>query len=190
MAKETTAPASNAPEAEATRSAKKSLSTMKLVQIGIPIFIVQAIAVYFLTAKFILPSAAAPDPGTSSETAEATRDHEQEAKPQEHEDAVPEEQNIYVVKDMIINPAGTNGTRFLLTTIGFNVSTPGAQKELEQKEMEVRDALNTVLAAKGLGELTDARMRDSLRVEISRRVGSLLKNGALRNVYFSKFIIQ
>ncbi len=189
MAKETPAPASGAPEPEAAKNARKPFSTMKLIQIGVPIFIVQAIAVYFLTAKFILPGASVSSVGPTTETTESTKT-EKETVTEEHEEGSPDEQHIFVVKDMIINPAGTNGTRFLLTTIGFSVSTPGAEKELEQKEMEVRDALNTVLASKGLAELTNARLRDSLRTEITGRVGAMLKGGSLRNVYFSKFIVQ
>jgi flagellar protein FliL len=189
MAKETPAPGSSEPEA--AKSATKSFSTMKLIQIGVPIFVVQAVAVYFLTAKFIMPGAPASDTGPKKESTESVR--EQGEKHEESEggqEGAAEEQHIYVVKDMIINPAGTNGTRFLLTTIGISVSTQGAEKELEQKEMEVRDALNTVLASKGLAELTDSSLRDSLRSEISGRVAMMLKGGSLRNVYFSKFIVQ
>ena len=56
MAKESPAPAQNPAEADALKNAKKSTSVMKLVKIGVPIFVVQAIVVYFLTAKFILPT--------------------------------------------------------------------------------------------------------------------------------------
>ena len=95
-----------------------------------------------------------------------------------------------MVKDLIVNPAGTNGTRFLLTTVGFEVTTPETQKELEAKEVQVRDILNTVLTGKGLDELVDVSQRETLRAEIAEKINALLKNGTLSSVYFSKFIIQ
>ena len=99
-------------------------------------------------------------------------------------------QRIFVVKDLIVNPAGTNGTRFLLTTIGFEVSSPQAKIELEAKEVQLRDVLNTILTSKGMDDLVDVQKREILRREISAQVGELVRQGNLANVYFSKFIIQ
>ncbi|HTY09854.1 MAG TPA: flagellar basal body-associated FliL family protein [Bacteroidota bacterium] len=153
-----------------------SFFSKKTLMIGIPIFVVQLAIVYFLMVKFI----AAPPHADA-----AAQKTEEEA--QKGETAT---QNIFLIKDVIINPAGTNGTRFLLTTVGIEVSTPEAQQELEKKEVQVRDLLNSILTSKGLNELVNIDQRELLRGEISKKVGELLKAGKLRNVYFSKFIIQ
>jgi flagellar FliL protein len=97
---------------------------------------------------------------------------------------------MFVVKDMIVNPAGTNGSRFLLVTIGFESSSAEGVKELERKEIQLRDILNTVLTAKSLDELASVGQREELRTEIQARSGELVKVGSVTNVYFSKFIIQ
>jgi len=81
------------------------------------------------------------------------------------------EQNIHVVKDVIVNPAGTNGTRFLLTTIGFEVTTGEGRRELESKDVQVRDMLNSILTSKDLTTLVNADEREPLRQEISQKVG-------------------
>lgn len=150
----------------------------KLLMFGIPVFVVQIVVVYFVVTKLAAPA----PPAHAAGTAEAA------ARPVEHQ--APTEANIYIVKDVIVNPAGTNGTRFLLTTVGFEVTTPEGKKELEIKDVQVRDVLNTVLTAKDLAALVDVEARASLRQEIAQRVGGLLKGGSLTNVYFSKFIIQ
>ncbi len=166
--------------AQATDPAVKAPSTpffsKKTIMIGIPIFVVQLAIIYFLAAKFL---AAPPHAENSAAKAE-----------DESQKAESVTQNIFLIKDIIINPAGTNGTRFLLTTVGIEVSTPEAQQELEKKEVQVRDLLNSILTSKGLNELVSIEQRELLRVEISKQVGGLLKSGKLRNVYFSKFIIQ
>ncbi len=162
--------------------APSGLPLKKLIIIGVPVFVVQFVLVYFLVAKFLV---SAPPAGT--EAVEKTEATEEESK--EHGEAA-QEQQLYVIKDIIINPAGTNGTRFLLMTIGFEVSNAEAKAEIERKEFQVRDILNTILSAKGLAELSTPDRREELRVEIQTKVGELVKSGKMKNVYFSKFIIQ
>jgi len=161
----------NAPKASAP-----SFFSKKLLMIGIPIFVVQLAVVYFLMAKLVLA------PAHSEPAAAKTEEENQKA-----ESAT---QNIFLIKDIIVNPAGTNGTRFLLTTVGVEVSTPEAQQELEKKEVQVRDLLNSILTSKGLTELVSTEQRELLRGEISKKIGEMLRTGKLKNVYFSKFIIQ
>jgi|SRR5208283_1565558 len=160
----------------AIKASSPSFFSKKTIMIAIPIFVVQLAIIYFLMAKFI---AASPHAENSVAKAE-----------DESQKAESVTQNIFLIKDIIINPAGTNGTRFLLTTVGIEVSTPEAQQELEKKEVQVRDLLNSILTSKGLNELVSIDQRELLRVEILKQVGGLLKSGKLRNVYFSKFIIQ
>lgn len=181
MAKELIQAEQKQEEGTAEKTASKPFLSKKLIIIGIPIFVVQLAVIYFLAVKFIAPSSAAPAKESGKEA----------AKSAEHkEGSGVEEQNIFVVKDVIVNPAGTNGTRFLLTTVGFEVSSPECEKELEKKEVQVRDALNTVLTSKGLDELVGVEQREALRAEVAKKVGEILRTGSLSKVYFSKFIIQ
>jgi flagellar protein FliL len=181
MAKNTSPSEQPAPAPPAPPEKAGGLQLKKLIIIGIPVFIVQVVAIYFIVTKFLAPATAAPGHAASEHV-------ESEHTPEEAKSHAAE--NIYVVKDLIVNPAGTNGTRFLLTTIGFGVTTAEAKSELEQKDTQVRDALNTILTSKDLAELSSVAERESIRTEISRKVADLVKTGSLKNVYFSKFIIQ
>ena len=164
-------PAKTAPPAPAPQG----MTPMKLVIIGVPLFLVQLAVVYFLVAKFVAPGSPAPAP--------------EQAKAAEQKEGT-EAKSIYVVKDVIVNPAGTNGTRFLLTTVGFEVNGVEREKELEKMEVQVRDVLNTILTSKGLEDLAGNEQREALRKEILQKVSTMLPAGSLTNVYFSKFIIQ
>jgi flagellar FliL protein len=177
MAKETQTPEqSKQPQPAAAPAPAGGVTPMKLVIIGIPVFLVQLAVVYFLVAKFVAPSSA----GAQAEPAKAaeTKESAESAK------------SIFVVKDVIVNPAGTNGTRFLLTTVGFEINGVEKEKEIEKREVQVRDVLNSILTSKGLDELVKIDQRETLRKEIFQKVGDLLPKGTLTNVYFSKFIIQ
>jgi flagellar protein FliL len=153
-------------------------SMTRLVIIAVPIFIVQAVVIYFLVAKFFVPLTVA-QPVVIYETTEAEKTAGDESVGK-----------VYIINDIIINPAGTQGTRFLLTTIGMEVNTNNAYNELERKELQVRDVLNSILTSKRLDELVNVNLRDDLREEIMVDVNRLLQNGKLEHVYFSKFIIQ
>ena len=181
MAKETTpqepvqAPPTSA--SPAPTKASSSLSIQKLIIIGVPLFLVQLVLVYFIAVKFLGNKSEAVANEKAAETAAA-------------ESSESEQTNLFIVKDVIINPAGTNGGRFLLTTVGIEVTTPESVKELEKKELQVRDILNSILTSKSISELVDVSQREALRGEIAKNVGALLRSGKMKNVYFSKYIIQ
>jgi flagellar FliL protein len=184
--------AEEVPQQPTEEKTEKEPGTLKKVLlVGVPAFLVQLVLVYFLTARFLvplslqnagalLPAHASPTHTTGNETTAAESSAE----------AAATEEHLFVIKDLIINPAGTNGQRYLLTTIGFNLSSEEARKEMEKKELAVRDALNSVLTSKGMEDLIDVSKRELLRQEIFMRCKELVKTGKLQSVYFSKYIIQ
>jgi len=176
MAKETEQPDQNKEAAGTPEAAPKSFFTKKLIAFGAIIFVVQFVTLYFITAKVLRPIS----DGAAGKTLQ------EETK----KEGIPVEPQVFLIKDIIINPAGTNGTRFLLVTVGFEVDNPPGIGGLEKKEVEIRDILNSVLMAKGLKELADVEKREALRDEIAEKVGGIVKETPLKHVYFSKFIIQ
>jgi len=174
-----------APAAPAAKAAGSGISIKQLLMFGVPVFVVICGLMIWLLPKFLAPAnAATPEKPAAAEA----KGHGEKSEGKAGEAGA--EPNIYIVKDVILNPAGTNGTRFLLTTVGFEVTTTEAKKELEAKDVQVRDALNTILTAKSLTTLSMPENRDSIRQEIAAKVGKLLRTGELTSVYFSKFIIQ
>jgi flagellar protein FliL len=178
MAKEiqTTEQATPAPETQ-----KGGINKM-LIIIGVPVFLVQLIFLYFIFTKVM--------GGSSTAFEGKTEKVDEKSSKTDEKSSGSGEQKVFVIKDIIVNPAGTNGTRYLLTTVGIAVSTAELEKELTNKEVMVRDALNTVLASKQLAELSDNGFKETLKKEIEQKVNSMLESGKVTNVYFSKFIIQ
>ena len=203
MAKEAATP--EAPPAEGAKAESKGVPLKKLIIIGVPLFLVQVgVLFYFFVIR---SSSAAPQQAEAqTEAASSKKEGSKEGgkeKSKESSKESPKEGSkegskgegdaaghIYIVKDMIVNPAGTNGTRFLLLTIGFEISNEDGEKELEKRDIQVRDVLNSVLTTKGLDELASVEHREELRTEIQGKIDEMLKSGNVTNVYFSKFIIQ
>ncbi|MEG8945591.1 flagellar basal body-associated FliL family protein [Rosettibacter firmus] len=157
----------------------------KILLIGLPLFIIQLIAVYFITANILLPKIQSH---TSSVAVDSVENGEANAN-----DSIKHLElgkYVYVVEDLIINPAGTDGKRLLLTSIGFDLLTDQNQKELKEKEVLVKDAVISVLSSKDMTHLSDALYRDTLRMEISQKITQLIPDVKINNVYFSKYILQ
>jgi flagellar FliL protein len=162
--------------------AKKPLPIKKLIMIGIPVFLVQIVVLFFVATKFV-------GSGQPNQDASASAGQSQKAE-EGAEGGEGAGSHMFIVKDLIVNPAGTNGTRFLLISVGFETSTVEGAKEMERKEIQVRDALNSVLTSKTLDDLANVAQREELRSELLSKASELVKSGSVSNVYFSKFIIQ
>ncbi|MBI5473463.1 MAG: flagellar basal body-associated FliL family protein [Ignavibacteriae bacterium] len=181
------------PSAEPEASKPKSNLMKNLLVFGLPAFFVQLLIVYALTAKFIVPVTvaqalkSAPAHSKADGKHDATEEGEEESS---HEDGEVKEEFVFTVRDLIINPAGTNGQRYLLTTIGFNVSSEEGMKELEKKEMALRDMLNSVLTSKEMKDLIDVSKREVLRQEILASTKDIITHGKVKSIYFSKYIVQ
>ncbi len=161
------------------KPAKKS---KKLLTIGI-VVMAQLVVAYFLVG-FVLKRGADPKPAEAATASKTTVEHKSDGT------GDPNFDHVFVVKDMIVNPAGTNGLRFLLTTIGLEVTSETTVQELEKRTVQIHDVIINILTSKTLPELDDITSRDSLKVQIKRSINHDLTTGTVLNVYFSKFIIQ
>ena len=92
---------------------------------------------------------------------------------------------IYAIKDIVVNPAGTGGSRFLSVSFGFEF-----ESEFAAKAAVVRYALITILSSKTVAQLTDAKQKEIVRYQIKKRVSKLLGSDELVGVYFTDFVLQ
>ena len=154
----------------------------KVLIIGLPIFIVQLAAVYFITANILLSNGATNSNHNSEETtSEETTDTT----------AIISTANvIYNLDDMIINPAQSNGKMLLLASLGFSVESETAKKILEEKQVVIKDAVISVLTGKNVEQLNNIAYRDTIKSEIIGSLNSQIPEAGISNIYFSKFIIQ
>jgi len=97
---------------------------------------------------------------------------------------------IGTIKDIVINPAGTGGSRFLSVSFGFELESPEAEAAFEAREPAIRDALITILSSKTVAQLTDPKQKEILRYQIKRRVSKLMETDELAGVYYTDFVLQ
>lgn len=97
---------------------------------------------------------------------------------------------LRVVDNLVLNPAGTDGSRYLMLTATFEVRDPTADDLMKAHDAEVRDVLIGRLALKTVEELTDMTKREALKAEVLAMLTPLFPPGTLKHVYFPQFVIQ
>jgi len=178
-----------ADEVEDVKVEKKSSPITKIILFGVPAFIVQLILVYFITANILMNKVGSG----------ANNGHEGEVATEESDDGNSAEEGdgnssagqfIFTIDEMIINPANTNGRKFLMTALAFDLATEENRAKLEAKDFLVKDMVISVLSSKSTAFLGDISLRDSLRSEIEHKVEGFIPDIKINKVYFSKFILQ
>ena len=163
---------------------KSSFFNQKIILFGLPLFIVQLVAVYFITANFLLNRVQ----GSTSRSTSTKVENKTESSGGTNK--VELGKYIYLIEDIIVNPAGTEGKKLLLASVGFDLASDSEQKELKSKEVLVKDVIVSTLSSKTLEQLSDSSYRDKLKNEIGQKVTELIPDLKLNAVYFSKYIIQ
>ena len=97
---------------------------------------------------------------------------------------------VHLVENLVLNPARSGGSRFLLLSVGFGVKDDATAKVLADRDPELRDVIIRCFGAKTVDELVDVTMRDSLKVELQQAVGDRFGPGTVSAVYFPQFVIQ
>jgi flagellar FliL protein len=129
--------------------------------------------------------------GGSAEAADSTADDHADAGTGDHGTAPKGAGSIHVIDNMVLNPAMSNGSRFLLVATAVDVAEPALVEELKVRDAEVRDILLNVLGSRSVEQLSDLAQRDSLRVQIASALNTMLKKPkGVRRVYFPQFVVQ
>ena len=97
---------------------------------------------------------------------------------------------ILTVPDLVVNPAGSKGFRYLSASIGIEVADEVAMHEVERRAPAVRDALIGILSAETVEQLSAPGERAYLRKTIMRELNKLLEPIKVQNVYFIDYVLQ
>jgi len=100
---------------------------------------------------------------------------------------------VYKLDNIIVNPADSQGQRFLMCSVAIESDDPKALDMLRAHEIELRDEVVTMLSQRSLERLTAPGARDSLRADLRRLIRPALGPDAddtdLR-VYLPQFVVQ
>ncbi len=90
----------------------------------------------------------------------------------------------------IVNLADPELTMYARVSLTLEVSSPEVITEVQKREPIIRDAIIEILSNKTSRELRSPEGREQLKLEIIKRVNTVLVQGGIRNVYFTEFVVQ
>ncbi|GAB4317201.1 MAG: hypothetical protein Kow0074_05660 [Candidatus Zixiibacteriota bacterium] len=151
---------------------------MKSVLVIVVVAALMAGAAFFTVKQVVLPNFG---PGAKSANAQSEESADM---------AQQGEGEVYLIEDLLINPKGTDGTRYLSTSLGLEVATPEAVKTLKERDLQIRDMLISVLSSRTVAQLTSTTEREKMRLEIQERLNQMLKKHQLLAIYFVDYVMQ
>jgi flagellar FliL protein len=93
-------------------------------------------------------------------------------------------------ENIIVNPSGTMGSRYLNATIGIEVGDETTRAAIEGNSPRIKDALITLLSSQTIDELSTAASREEIRKSIQARVNQMVAPNEVKAVYFLDFVLQ
>lgn len=192
--------AAEKPEAAPAAEVKKGglpPAMVKLVVIG-GLVVVLATAALFVVMFVIAPKlrAAGPVPAetVAGEHGDASHGdgHEAEEGKGGHGEkgAHAAHGEILALGDIVVNPAGTNGRRYLKAAVSVEVKNAKLAKLIEHRSAPIKDLLVRTLSSRTLEELIDPTTKEEIREELIGEIDGLFEEGTILNVFFTEYVVQ
>jgi flagellar basal body-associated protein FliL len=96
---------------------------------------------------------------------------------------------ILNVENLIANPAGSLGNRFLMASVAFEVADVETKEKLKEREVEVRDALLTTLQQEPVDSLTSPAAREGIKRRLAEAL-TPFAGAAPSQVFLPQFVVQ
>jgi len=98
--------------------------------------------------------------------------------------------SVQLLENLVLNPAGSGGSRFLLLSVAIETNTAGGATDMQARDAELRDIILTALGGKTVEQLTDISTRDGIKGELQTAIGLRFGKSAVKRVYFPQFVVQ
>ena len=102
----------------------------------------------------------------------------------------PKERGQVQLEEIIVNPANTNGQRYLLVQLSLELSAKEDQTLIEEHRSKIRNNIIKYLSAKTVTELQGIKGKKDLRIELIKLINESIDSRSVRNLYYSKYVMQ
>lgn len=168
-------------EGQATAPAAKSAGFMAWLPLIVTIVLMPALA-YGITQFVILPQLQKGlGGGSAAASSSSAKNHTDDGK--EKTVSVP-------MAKLLVNVAGTMGSRYLQCSLSIVGTDPDLKTRLDDHDAQLRDMACGILAAKSLADLEKPGERNLIRNELIAGFNSILGDSTVTEIYFPEFAIQ
>ena len=91
---------------------------------------------------------------------------------------------------LLVNVAGTLGSRYLLVSISAESTDPDFQQKMTDNDPALRDMASSALASKTLADLEKPDERNLIRTELLTGFNNILGSDEVQQLYLTEFAIQ
>ena len=119
-------------------------------------------------------------------------DPEPEADPSASNQKAPEMEvgQTFSMDPFVVNLNETGGKRYLKSKIELEYMEESVGEELKSRLPQMRDVILLHLSSKTLDEIRSIDGKVELKNALVKRINQVLKQGKIRNLFFTQFVIQ
>jgi len=99
-------------------------------------------------------------------------------------------ETFHLLDNLVVNPAESEGTRYLLVSIAIEPNDQGMVETLAGLDVSFRHKLLTILGSKTVAELSDIGHRAELVEELKEALESLVGKGTIHRIYLPQYVIN
>lgn len=97
---------------------------------------------------------------------------------------------MFPLDTFTVNLLSESGRRYLKCQLNLEMEGKELSPELEEKKPVFRDIIIRVLSSKSLEEISTVKGKEKLKEQIVTELNMRLKDGKVKNVYFTDFVVQ
>jgi flagellar FliL protein len=106
------------------------------------------------------------------------------------DDMTAPESGSYLMDELIVNPSGSNGQRILVVEISLELYDATDTGLIESHKQQIKHSMIEVLSSRTVQQLTQISERERLRVELSEVTNNAVEKRSVRNLYYTKYVMQ
>lgn len=97
---------------------------------------------------------------------------------------------VHKIENLIVNPSGSQGRRFLMMSVAIEVPDSKAEEALRAQDAHLRDLIIGALEGQSIDVITSPGGRDSVKIAIQRVVAPLVEDAEWFHIYLPQFVLQ
>ena len=103
---------------------------------------------------------------------------------------MPEQSASYQLEELVVNPSGSNGQRYLVVEISLDLKDRRHIELIQNQQQRIKHEMNEVLSSRTVDQLTQLEVREQLREELTDIVNQAIGRGSVRNLYYTRYVMQ
>ena len=97
---------------------------------------------------------------------------------------------MYPLDGFTVNLLSESGRRYLKVEMNLEIEGEELSAELDTKKPVLRDIIIRILSSKSLEEISTIKGKEKLKEQIVNELNMHLKDGKVKNIYFTDFVVQ